>query len=36
MRVDPDGLAGDTQVDSSHGGRDAAVYVCADEEGAHA
>ena len=34
VRVDPDGLAGDTQVDSSHGGRDAAVYVYADEDAA--
>ena len=35
VRVGPDGLAGDTQVDSSHGGRDAAVYVYADEDAAH-
>jgi MOSC domain-containing protein YiiM len=35
VRVGPDGLAGDTQVDSSHGGRDAAVYVYADEDAAY-
>lgn len=29
------GLAGDQQVDSHHGGRDAAVYVYADEDAAH-
>ena len=33
--VGRDGLEGDTQVDSGHGGRDAAVYVYADEDAAH-
>jgi MOSC domain-containing protein YiiM len=35
VEVRPAGLAGDTQVDPSHGGRDAAVYVYADEDAAH-
>lgn len=35
VAVDQDGLSGDTQIDSSHGGRDAAVYVYADEDAAH-
>jgi MOSC domain-containing protein YiiM len=35
VAVGPLGLDGDTQVDSSHGGPDAAVYVYADEDAAH-
>jgi MOSC domain-containing protein YiiM len=35
VQVALDGLSGDTQVDSRHGGRDAAVYVYADEDAAH-
>ncbi len=35
LRVGELGLDGDRQVDSSHGGRDAAVYVYAAEDAAH-
>ncbi|QIK66297.1 MOSC domain-containing protein [Nocardioides sp. HDW12B] len=35
VAVGPLGLDGDTQIDSSHGGPDAAVYVYADEDAAH-
>lgn len=35
VSVGPLGLDGDTQIDSSHGGPDAAVYVYADEDAAH-
>jgi MOSC domain-containing protein YiiM len=35
VRVDEVGPAGDRHADSSHGGRDAAMYVYADEDAAH-